>query len=88
MVRHNNQLPHNLPQLQNLIKRDSESYKDDVSTTNISFKKHSIILKNKKPLIICRYSFYCNTKIFNRRWNYFVCLPTNMTNIWQNLSCS
>ncbi|XP_037949472.1 protein SDA1 homolog [Teleopsis dalmanni] len=29
MVRHNNQLPHNLPQLQNLIKRDPESYKSD-----------------------------------------------------------
>lgn len=29
MVRHNNQLPDNLPQLQNLIKRDPESYKDD-----------------------------------------------------------
>ena len=29
MVRHNNQLPDNLPQLQNLIKRDSESYKDE-----------------------------------------------------------
>nr|CAD7585714.1 unnamed protein product [Timema genevievae] len=31
MVRHNNQLPDNLPQLQNLIKRDSDSYKDEVS---------------------------------------------------------
>lgn len=29
MVRHNNQLPDNLPQLQNLIKRDPQSYKDD-----------------------------------------------------------
>lgn len=29
MVRHNNQLPENLPQLQNLIKRDSESYKEE-----------------------------------------------------------
>lgn len=29
MVRHNNQLPDNLPQLQNLIKRDSASYKDE-----------------------------------------------------------
>ena len=27
--RHNNQLPHNLPQLQNLIKRDPESYKEE-----------------------------------------------------------
>lgn len=31
MVRHNNQLPENLPQLQNLIKRDPESYKEEVS---------------------------------------------------------
>ena len=30
MVRHNNQLPENLPQLQNLIKRDPETYEDDV----------------------------------------------------------
>ncbi|CRL01321.1 CLUMA_CG014210, isoform A, partial [Clunio marinus] len=29
MVRHNNQLPDNLPQLQNLVKRDPESYKED-----------------------------------------------------------
>ena len=27
--RHNNQLPNNLPQLQNLIKRDPESYKEE-----------------------------------------------------------
>nr|CAG4640710.1 EOG090X030C [Eulimnadia texana] len=29
MVRHNNQLPTNLPQLQNLLKRDPTSYKDE-----------------------------------------------------------
>ncbi|KAL0275426.1 UNVERIFIED_CONTAM: hypothetical protein PYX00_003275 [Menopon gallinae] len=29
MVKHNNQLPHNLPQLRNLIKRDPASYKDE-----------------------------------------------------------
>lgn len=29
MVRHNNQLPHNLPQLQNLIKRDPSSYAEE-----------------------------------------------------------
>ncbi|XP_046959707.1 protein SDA1 homolog [Vanessa cardui] len=29
MVRHNNQLPNNLTQLQNLIKRDPDSYKDE-----------------------------------------------------------
>lgn len=29
MVRHNNQLPDNLPQLQNLVKRDPESYKEE-----------------------------------------------------------
>lgn len=27
--RHNNQLPNNLPQLQNLIKRDPESYREE-----------------------------------------------------------
>ena len=34
MVRHNNRLPENLPQLQNLIKRDPESYKEEVSIFN------------------------------------------------------
>lgn len=34
MVRHNNRLPENLPQLQNLIKRDPESYKEEVSFLN------------------------------------------------------
>lgn len=29
MVRHNNQLPDNLPQLQNLIKREPESYREE-----------------------------------------------------------
>lgn len=29
--RNNNQLPNNIPQLQNLIKRDPLSYKDEVS---------------------------------------------------------
>jgi protein SDA1 len=29
MVRHNNQLPDNIPQLQNLIKRDPESYREE-----------------------------------------------------------
>ena len=29
MTRHNNQLPDNLPQLQNMIKRDPESYKEE-----------------------------------------------------------
>ena len=28
---HNNKLPSNLPQLQNLIKRDPDSYRDEVS---------------------------------------------------------
>lgn len=40
MVRHNNQLPDNLPQLQNLIKRDPPSYKDEVSFKhNLFFMK-------------------------------------------------
>jgi len=37
MVRHNNQLPSNLPQLQNLIKRDPVSYKEEVSTAFQTF---------------------------------------------------
>lgn len=37
----NNKLPNNLPQLQNLIKRDPESYKDEV---DIYFDKSEISL--------------------------------------------
>lgn len=32
--RHNNKLPTNLPQLQNLIKRDPASYTEEVSVAN------------------------------------------------------
>lgn len=42
MVRHNNQLPDNLPQLQNLIKRDPESYKEEVR--DCIFTVHFIFL--------------------------------------------
>ncbi|XP_011159873.1 protein SDA1 homolog [Solenopsis invicta] len=38
MVRHNNQLPHNLPQLQNLIKRDPESYKEEFLQQHLHYK--------------------------------------------------
>ncbi|KYN27649.1 Protein SDA1 like protein [Trachymyrmex cornetzi] len=38
MVRHNNQLPDNLPQLQNLIKRDSESYKEEFLQQHLHYK--------------------------------------------------
>lgn len=34
----NNQLPDNLPQLQNLIKRDPASYKDEVRILKIESK--------------------------------------------------
>ena len=40
MVRHNNQLPENLPQLQNLIKRDPESYKEEVSIFSAMCPSH------------------------------------------------
>lgn len=44
MVRHNNRLPDNLPQLQNLIKRDPESYKEEVSSQlYIFFLYHSTL---------------------------------------------
>lgn len=42
-MRHNNQLPYNLPQLQNLIKRDSESYKEEVS---LSFLCNDLLYKS------------------------------------------
>lgn len=38
MVRHNNQLENNLPQLQYLLKKDPESYKDDFQTQYNSFQ--------------------------------------------------
>ncbi|XP_070160025.1 protein SDA1 homolog [Polyergus mexicanus] len=38
MVRHNNQLPDNLPQLQNLIKRDPESYKEEFLQQYLHYK--------------------------------------------------
>lgn len=37
MVRHNNQLPNNLTQLQNLIKRDPESYKEEFHQQLVHF---------------------------------------------------
>ena len=45
MVRHNNQLPDNLPQLQNLVKRDPESYKDDFLQQYNFFKNTLEIFK-------------------------------------------
>lgn len=45
MVRHNNQLPDNLPQLQNLVKRDPESYKDDFLQQYQFFKNTLEIFK-------------------------------------------
>lgn len=45
MVRHNNQLPDNLPQLQNLVKRDPESYKEDFIQQYQFFKKTLEIFK-------------------------------------------
>lgn len=41
MVRHNNQLPDNLPQLQNLIKRDPASYKEEF---NQQYRHYSALL--------------------------------------------
>ncbi|KAI4487663.1 hypothetical protein M0802_011976 [Mischocyttarus mexicanus] len=38
MVRHNNQLPNNIPQLQNLIKRDPESYKEEFLQQYLHYK--------------------------------------------------
>lgn len=45
MVRHNNQLPDNLPQLQNLVKRDPESYKEDFLQQYKYFKNTLEIFK-------------------------------------------
>jgi hypothetical protein len=45
MVRHNNQLPDNLPQLQNLVKRDPESYKEDFLQQYQFFKNTLEIFK-------------------------------------------
>ena len=50
MVRHNNQLPDNLPQLQNLIKRDPESYKEEVSFSHKHFNNILIKLQKNLPM--------------------------------------
>ncbi|XP_034234872.1 protein SDA1 homolog [Thrips palmi] len=42
MVRHNNQLPNNIPQLQNLIKRDPASYKDEFAQ---QYRHYSALLE-------------------------------------------
>src|SRR5437016_426398 len=44
MVRHNNQLPNNLPQLQNLIKRDPTNYKEEVIYSDNQFCFHSFLI--------------------------------------------
>ena len=45
--RNNNQLPHNLPQLQNLIKRDPESYKEEFFQQYNQYKSLIEIFKAK-----------------------------------------
>ncbi|XP_077258648.1 SDA1 domain containing protein Mys45A isoform X2 [Temnothorax americanus] len=66
MVRHNNQLPDNLPQLQNLIKRDPESYKEEVAHCYPGDLKtypqeivdilqtHNVLLDNGMRLTFCK----------------------------------
>lgn len=44
MVRHNNQLPDNIPQLQNLIKRDPQSYKDEVNFVAVILEIPTLVL--------------------------------------------
>lgn len=62
MVRHNNQLPTNLPQLQNLLKRDPASYKDEVqlSTTILYFGLPFSLQNMHKITTVCIRSL-CNS---------------------------
>lgn len=50
MVRHNNQLPNNLTQLQNLIKRDPESYKEEFHQQLAHFET-TLEIFNLKPTL-------------------------------------
>lgn len=69
MVRHNNQLPDNLPQLQNLIKRDPESYKEEVRFSH-PLKKFNLFFVYLIVKIF--YSSFNNTIILNHFWKYSV----------------
>lgn len=50
--RHSNQLPDNIPQLQNLIKRDAASYKDEVKAVF-----QSIIILHLKSIMYLTFHF-------------------------------
>ncbi|KAI9557356.1 hypothetical protein GHT06_017184 [Daphnia sinensis] len=47
MVRHNNQLPTNLPQLQNLLKRDPASYKDEFMQQQRHYNSTRLVFEMK-----------------------------------------
>ncbi|KAK4017005.1 hypothetical protein OUZ56_031963 [Daphnia magna] len=47
MVRHNNQLPTNLPQLQNLLKRDPASYKDEFMQQHRHYNSTRMVFEMK-----------------------------------------
>jgi len=47
MVRHNNQLPTNLPQLQNLLKRDPASYRDEFMQQYRHYKSTKLVFEMK-----------------------------------------
>jgi len=51
MVRHNNQLPTNLPQLQNLLKRDPASYKDEFMQQYRHYKSTKLVFEMKPDQI-------------------------------------
>lgn len=65
----NNQLPNNLPQLQNCIKRDAGGYKEEVGV--------ELELIHSKT--ICFLSSSNNMFITSRYWRYFSSIPLIMT---------
>lgn len=75
--RTNNQLPNNLPQLQNCIKKDPDSYKEEVSQCeNIKVNTHDIFNSSFNNLITSKLCF-----------KYFNLIQIQMIEIFKNLLC-
>ena len=88
--RQSNKLPNNLPQLQNLIKRDPQSYVEEVRARFLyvcvcSWTATDVTI----PLlsIPCLSSFYSSTDTTSPMCRSSNCSPTSPTRSWQNWSC-
>src|SRR6218665_532037 len=83
-TRVNNQLPNNLPQLQNCVKRDSQGYKDEVSFLDcfefVGCFTDSIYLFFRSS---CN-----NSSISNHYWSCFKSIQATMIRASKIWSCS